>query len=370
MKTSQAFSRPERWLRLASWVVAIVFALFLNMLGSLVIRDMMFAPSGGPPSVEQFADAKRDATLRDARQALATEREGLSTRQEAAAAATTRARRDYDGAKEGFRNWIATRSATGDASRNPEVLARTQALDKLQATIAQLQKQQDALDDQSRVLDQRAQALDARAADARAADDTRYEAALRRYTLQVFGWRLALTLPVLLVAVWLFVRYRRARYWPFVYGYGLFALSAFFVELVPYLPDFGGYVRVVVGIALTVFAGVYMLRVFQRYVERKREEMQRSQDERAQSIGYEKAIASFQKKTCPSCDKPWSLGGEQSTFCIHCGLRLFQSCGCGTRNFAFFPFCSGCGTPVQQDAGAPGVAGAPAAAPDASPAAG
>lgn len=361
MKTSQAFSRPERWLRLASWAVAIVFALFLNMLGSLVIRDMMFAPAGGPPSVEQFADTARDAALRDERRALDSERESLSTRQDAAGVAVTRARRDYDNAKEAFRNWVATRSATGDSSRNPDVLSRTQQLDRLQAALAGLQKQQDALSDQAQALARRAQALDQRAEQARDAAGARYDSAARRYALEVFGWRLAFTLPVLLIALWLFVRYRRARYWPFVYGFGLFALSAFFVELVPYLPDFGGYVRVVVGIALTVFAGIYMLRAFQRYVERKRDEMQRSQDERAQSIGYEKAIASFQKKTCPSCDKPWSLGGEQSTFCIHCGLRLFQLCGCGTRNFAFFPFCSGCGTAVQGEEAA--------AAPGASPAA-
>ncbi|WP_186176874.1 zinc ribbon domain-containing protein [Burkholderia gladioli] len=349
MKTSQAFSRPERWLRLASWALAIVFALFLNMLGSLVIRDLMFAPRGGPPEAAQFADTARDATLRDERRALEGERASLSTRQDAANAGATRARRDYDNAREAFRNWVATRTATGDSSRNPELLARTQELDKLQAALAGWQKQQDTLADQASALEQRSSALETRAEQAGGEADQRYQAALRRYSLAVFGWRLAFTLPVLLLAVWLFLRYRRARYWPFVHGFGLFALSAFFVELVPYLPDFGGYVRVAVGIALTIFAGIYMLRAFQRYVERKREEMQRSQDERAQSIGYEKAIASFQKKMCPSCDKPWSLGGEQSTFCIHCGLKLFQSCACGTRNFAFFPFCSGCGAAVQRE---------------------
>jgi flagellar biogenesis protein FliO len=178
--------------------------------------------------------------------------------------------------------------------------------------------------------------------------EERFEQATKRYELTVFAWRLAFTLPILLVAVWLFVRFRNARYWPFVYGFGLFALTAFFIELVPYLPNFGGYVRVLVGIALTAFAGIYVLRAFQRYVERKRDEMQQSQAERARSVASDKALGAFQKKVCPSCDKSWNLAGDNATFCLHCGLRLFSVCECGGRNFAFFPFCSSCGRPVWQ----------------------
>jgi len=93
-----------------------------------------------------------------------------------------------------------------------------------------------------------------------------------------------------------------------------------------------------------------VLRAFQRYVERKRQEMQQSQSERARTIVYEKAIGAYQKKLCPSCDKPWNLGGDNATFCIHCGLKLFNTCQCGSRNFAFFPFCNHCGKSVQSSA--------------------
>jgi hypothetical protein len=347
MNTSQAYSRPARLLKIASWIIAIVFALFLNMLGSLVIRDLMFAPQGGPPRAEQFVDsavvAPLDAQLRD----IARQRSALNDKAQTLKIAYDRANTDYRDAQESLRNWTATRTATGDNRNDVELLSRTRNLDMLQASAIAWQRRLDVVADQQRALDARSEQIDAQLAHAQADADTRYAAAQRRYELTVFGWRLALTLPILLVAVWLFIRHRKSRYWPFIYGFGLFALSAFFVELVPYLPNFGGYVRVLVGIALTVFAGLYMLRAFQRYAERKRAEMQQTQTERARAVVYEKAISAYQKKLCPSCDKPWNLGGDQVSFCIHCGLRLFEVCACGARNFAFFPFCNQCGTHVM-----------------------
>jgi hypothetical protein len=331
-------------------VIAIAFAIFLNMLGSLVIRDLMYAPRGGPPVREQFTDAATaplDAQVRD----LQFQRDALNDKIETTRIANARADKLYADARESFRNWIATRQATGDSRNDPELLARTQSLDQLQASAADWQKQQNALVDEGRPIDVNLTQLRTQIAAASQAADARYEAASRRYELVVFGWRLALTLPLLVVAVWLFIRFRKNRYWPFVYGFGMFALTAFFVELVPYLPNFGGYVRVLVGIALTIFAGIYVLRAFQRYVERKHAELQRSQSERASTIEYEKALNAYRRKLCPSCDKPWDLGGDSVSYCIHCALNLFKGCdGCGARNFAFFPFCNQCGKPVTEAA--------------------
>ncbi|KGB91899.1 MULTISPECIES: double zinc ribbon family protein [unclassified Burkholderia] len=356
MTPGDGLTSPARLLRIASWAIAIVFAVFLNMLGSLVIRDMAFAPSGGPPAVEQFADAPAKARLDAARRHLLAQRDALAEKVDTLEVARGRAAKEYAAEKESFRNWLATRAVTGDGASDPDLLARTRKLDTLQAVVVDWQHQIDAIGDQQRALTSQQNQVDTQIAEADAAAERRFDEATRRYEMQVFGLRLALTLPILLVAIWLFIRYRKARYWPFVYGFGLFALSAFFIELVPYLPNFGGYVRVLVGIVLTVFAGLYMMKAFQRYAERKRLELQQDRGERARTIGYEKAVRSLEKKRCPSCDKQWNLGGDDSTFCVHCGLRLFNACGeCGGRNFFFFPHCHRCGvaqgteSPVSSD---------------------
>ncbi len=134
MANSHANSRPARLLKIASWIIAIAFAIFLNMLGSLVIRDLMYAPRGGPPDAAQFSDAatsQLDVQMRD----LQLQRDALNDKMENARIAHDRAGKLYVKAREDFRNWLATRQATGDSRNDPELLARTQKLDELQASV-------------------------------------------------------------------------------------------------------------------------------------------------------------------------------------------------------------------------------------------
>ena len=171
----------------------------------------------------------------------------------------------------------------------------------------------------------------------------------RKQELRVFGYRLALTLPLLAVAGWLFAKKRKSTYWPFVWGFIYFALFAFFVELVPYLPSYGGYVRYVVGIVVTVLVGRQAIVGLNRYLERQKLAEALPDAQRREELSYDVALARLAKSVCPGCERPVDLKDGSIDFCPHCGIGLHDHCGsCQTRKNAFAKFCHACGTGAGQ----------------------
>ena len=121
----------ERWFHRGLWIVALVFAFFLVGLGSIVVDDL--------PHVER--QAQRDDFLDQAAaqplqlavdQAKRTEEDATSTGEQATLKlqATQQA---YATAKEEFGNWLETRKATNLPDQDQDLIARTQALDALNA---------------------------------------------------------------------------------------------------------------------------------------------------------------------------------------------------------------------------------------------
>jgi len=151
---------------------------------------------------------------------------------------------------------------------------------------------------------------------------------------------------LLLIAGWLFARKRKSTYWPFVWGFIFFALVAFFVELVPYLPSYGGYVRNVVGIVITVLVGRYAILALNRYLERQRIAEKLPDAQRRHELSYDMALVRLAKKVCPGCERPVDLQDGKNDFCPHCGICLFNHCECAARKSAFARFCHSCGRPA------------------------
>lgn len=350
----------EKWFRRGLWLVALVFASFLIGLGGTVVGDLPRVET--PLQLDDFLDRPRAQALRQSQQQAQQAQEQARTALEQAQLQHSKARSQSRAERDAFSRWLATRSVTQRAEHDPEVLARTRQLDALGAVEQAAQKSVEA--QQQALLDAR-QAGTAASAQLQALErgaQVRLNAELRRVELRVFLYRLALTLPLLGVAGWLFAKKRQSTWWPFVWGFIFFALFAFFVELVPYLPSYGGYVRYVVGIAVTALVGRYAIVALNRYLERQRQAEALPDRERRKELSYDVALARLAKSVCPGCERPVDLKDGKTDFCPHCGIGLFDHCGaCRTRKSAFARFCHACGAP---GAGT-GTAGAtvPSAAP-------
>ena len=339
---SKTLRLTEKWMQRGLWLVALVFAAFLIGLGGTLVGDL--------PKVEKqleladFMDAKAVATLRTTIKSAEQSGDDADSALEQAQLKRRAAQADSAAARETFSNWLATRQATQLEGQDTELVARTRALDALKdkeraAGVAVEAQQQAALDARQTVEREQGQL-----GELEQAAQLQLDAEYRRVELRVFLYRLALTLPLLVAAGWLFAKKRKSTYWPFVWGFIFFALFAFFVELVPYLPSYGGYVRYVVGILITVLVGRQAIVSLNRYLERQKLAEQLPDAQRREELSYDTALARLGKGVCPGCERPVDLKNTAIDFCPHCGIGLFDHCrSCSARKSAFARFCQACG---------------------------
>ncbi|MFC6281323.1 MULTISPECIES: serine endopeptidase [Polaromonas] len=340
---SKSLRLTEKWMHRGLWLVAIVFAGFLIGLGGTLVGDLPQVEK--KLSLDDYMDAGTTSALRNS--IKNAERAGRDADEALQQAQLKRraAQADSAAARETFNNWLSTRRATQQADQDPELLARTRALDALKdkeraAGVAVEAQQQAALDAQ-----QTAQRERRKLDELQQVAQQQLNAEYRRVELRVFLYRLALTLPLLVVAGWLFVKKRKGTYWPFVWGFVIFALFAFFVELVPYLPSYGGYVRYIVGIVVTVLVGRQAIVALNRYLEKQKLAEQLPDVQRREELSYDTALTRLSKGVCPGCERAVDLKNPEIDFCPHCGIGLFDHClKCTTRKSAFAKFCHACGT--------------------------
>ncbi len=355
---NKAQRRSEKFFRIALWAVAVVFAGFLINLGGAVVKNLPLVEQRF--TVEDFLD---DAASQRIEQEIKRQRdqaEEVEDALEQGRLTLEAARQNSHTARDSLNAWLASRQVTQQAAQDEQLLLRTQALEQLKLAERAARAAVEA--DDKRLLD--AQQAQRRAQ--KQLDELRSEAYEKMTSeqshqeLRVFLIRLALTLPLLLIAGWLFARQRKSTWWPFVWGYIYFALFVFFVELVPYLPSYGGYVRNLVGVVITVLVGRQAIISFNRYRARQQEAEAKPDAERRKEISYDTSLLRLAKKVCPGCERPVDLDNPQIDFCQHCGISLFDHCAhCQQRKSAFAQFCFACGssaTPAAAGAAAPGPA--------------
>lgn len=343
---SKGLRFTEKWMHRALWLVAFAFAASLVGLGGLLVRNFVgFAP---PPSAEQFLDPAKVEPIQQASRLAQKTREDAGDALEQAEHKHGVAQANTRSAREAFENWVATRQATVRPEQDKELIARTRALDQLvdaeRSALAAVEAQQQIVLDAKQAEQRADAALEALMEPAR---EAAYKAA-EHAVFMVFMYRLGLTLPLLAIAGWLFKRKRKGTYWPFTWGFIFFALFAFFVELVPYLPSYGGYVHYGVGIILTVVLGRYAIRWLQGWMDRQKAAEALPDQQRRSTMRYDVAMQRMGRSMCPSCERVANFKDEHLVHCPHCGIGLFDHCqACRTRKNAFTRFCFSCGTPAM-----------------------
>ena len=343
----------ERWFNAVLWCVALAFAAFLIGLGSLVVDDL--------PQVEQrftldqFLDRGPADASAAALKRIRREQEDLARRTDEAQLALQAAQNASRAARETYANWLQTRDVTQRVDQDPGLIERTQQLDALKAAERAVEERIEAGNAAGLSLNEQETAQLQQDAALRDAATAKLEAAQAKQDLRVFGYRLALLLPLLALAGWLLLKRRQTRNWPFVWGFAIAAAFAFFVELVPYLPSYGGYVQYGVGVVLTLVLGRAAIDALQRYRERQVEAESRSTAERRTEIATEQALQRLAKKVCPACERPVDLANPEADYCPHCGIGVFEHCrSCNHRKSTFDKFCYSCGTPSTFEAVAVG----------------
>ncbi len=336
----------ERWMHRALWLVAFVFAGFLIGLGSQVVANMDYLEP--VPPAESLIEPAKLAPVKARTDAADQARDAALEAAAQAESAYQVAKSNTDSAREALGNWLATRKATLRPEQDGDLIARTRDLDKLVATeraaLAAVQAQKKIVLDANQA---RGHAYDEYQALLGPAEE-RANAIADKAARKVFLLRLGITIPLLLIAGCLFKYKRNGTYWPFAWGFIFFALFAFFVELVPYLPSYGGYVRYGVGIVLTVLGGRYAIRWLQGWIERQKAAEALPDEQRRTGMRYDLAIRRIGESVCPSCERPTNFKDEQIAHCPHCGIGLFDHCSaCSSRKNAFARFCFSCGTPAN-----------------------
>ncbi|MGL6133667.1 MAG: hypothetical protein ACRC1L_05715 [Prochlorococcaceae cyanobacterium] len=338
---------PERLVRAGQWLIALLFAYFLIQVGGALIADLPLLSS--QPRLEQYLDQPRIAALEAELQPLQTRQQALQDQQNRLRERQQQASQAYAREKASFDNWRSTRSVTQQSDQNPEVIARARQLDGLLQQQRQLSGEQEQIEVQLRALRASLAPPQQQLAQLRSEANARWRQARQRAELRAFGIRLLFVGPLLGLALWQFRRFRGSDQWPFVWGFLLFGLFAFFVELVPYLPSFGAYIRYGVGALLTFLVGRALIRWLNTYLARKQQEQVAPQEQRQRSIRYEKALQALGRSQCPSCERSLPrLDGVLPDYCMHCGLQLQHDCSqCGFHHYACFPYCPSCGKPAD-----------------------
>jgi hypothetical protein len=344
--------------RFIYYSISTILCVFLILLSNKIIDDLDTVTKR--PEAVSFENKTSLQALYKQNSLLYAEAQTLNSKKATIEKTIAIAKSNRENEKQSFDNWLQTRKTLGSADKDKEVVDRAKKLDEFYKIEQSWSIQLSNIQTQNEGLLKKKEGVEALINKEMTLAKTKFEETLKWYDLKVFLIRLLFVAPILALGIFFFLRKRKDKFWPLYFGFSLFSLYAFFFGLVPYLPSYGGYVRYIVGIALSGGLGYYAIKTIRIYIEQKQAELKISTEERSQNVHSETAEKALENHFCPSCGKdfiikkwefPLSKTAESdaykmvTTFCRHCGLELFKKCtNCGNNNFAHLPYCSCCGT--------------------------
>jgi hypothetical protein len=346
----------ESTIKYVYYFISGVLCVFLILLTGRILDDL--GGSVSYPSAEQFENKTFLDSIARVQNGLNAQAERYETKETQLRKAADLAEKNYQDAKASFDNWLEARKVLGEPSKDREVIAKTEALETYYAIRRDWNEAAAKIRDTIDVFRTEVAALDQLVNTERERANKVFGKAYQSYELKVFLIRLLFILPVLLLGIYFYIRRRNHQYWPLFLGFSWFALYAFFVGLVPYLPSYGGYVRYTVGVLLSAVGGYYAIKKIREYLEQRKSELQKPTEERVKQVESDTAFKAYEQHICPSCGKdfifknwaftkqnPNDAGVMVSNFCRQCGFELYKNCeNCGEKRFAHLPFCSNCGS--------------------------
>ncbi len=217
----------------------------------------------------------------------------------------------------------------------------------LNKEIGELTKQQDQLKEELDAVSKQIQSQ-------RGVARTEYNELMTKHRWKLAALKLAVMIPIFLIAAWFFTKKRTGTYWPVVYA----AFIAVFVKISlvvhEYFPrKYFKYIALLVIIAIVLRLLVYLIKMI---VSPKKDWILKQ---------YQEA---YDKNVCPICSKPvrigplrYAVGRKRKSFilagqgaqapeqqiytCPSCGTQLYEKCDkCRDIRHSLLPFCEHCGS--------------------------
>ena len=217
--------------------------------------------------------------------------------------------------------------------------------------ISQLREQERRLEDELR-------ASEAALAEARLPVDAKYQRDRERHRLRVASYKLLFLTPMLLVGVFLYLRFRAGTYWAIIYAFGVAVLIKAGFVMHEYFPrQYFKYVLILATLAVALRILVYLLRL----VAHPKQDWLVKQ--------YREAYEAF---LCPICSHPIRRGPlkymswtrrsirrvvqpldspqivDEPYTCPACSTCLYAPCeSCDAVRHALLPACEKCGDVIS-----------------------